>query len=187
MRNIYGFVFGITLLVIAGVITLTLVLSLKKAPNVDIPNEVPTDVPPAPTYVAPLDTYTVGKSASVSKLVYSSTLNQWRTHDGIDLMTSAGSSVKSIADGKVTAVKPTTLEGTVVTVTHADGLVSIYKGLADASVNVGDSVTQGAVIGTVAENMMMEQRDGAHLHLEMKLSGKYVDPATYLEEFASEK
>lgn len=143
--------------------------------------------PPAPTYSAPLVDYTVGKEASLTKLVYSSTLNQWRTHNGVDLMTSAGAEVKCIAGGKVEKVQETTLEGVVVTISHENGVVSIYKGLSDVSVKEGDALTGGTVIGKVAENMMTEQNDGAHLHFEMTKDGKLVDPAAFLPEFNTEK
>ncbi len=189
MRNIYGFIFGITLLVVAAIITLTLVLNARRAP---VDNKPGGDIgvdgpPPAPTYSAPLVDYTVGKEASLTKLVYSSTLNQWRTHNGIDLLTSAGSEVKCVGVGKVESVKDTILEGVVVTVSHEDGVVSIYKGLSDVSVKEGDSVTGGTVLGKVSENMMTEQNDGAHLHFEMTKDGKLVDPATFLPELATDK
>lgn len=190
MRNIYGIIFGATLLVVAAVITLTLVLNASKAP---VDNNPGGDIntggdPQKPVYVTPLDDYTVGQSAALDKLVYSSTLNQWRTHNGIDLLAAAGANVKCVAAGKVEKVENTTLEGTVVTIAHEDGLVSIYKGLSsDVLVKEGDSVASGFVIGTVADTMMMEQREGAHLHLEMKLSGKYVDPANYITDFAADK
>ena len=188
MRNIYGIIFGITLLVVAGVITLTLVLTNRTPVDNNNGGSVDVDTPPAgPVYVVPVENYTVGKSASLTKLVYSTTLNQWRTHNGVDLLTGAGSSVMSIADGKVESVKQTTLEGVVVTIAHENGLVSIYKGLSEATVAEGDSVSKGGAIGKVAENMMIEQREGAHLHLEMKENGKYVDPAKYLTEFDENK
>ena len=188
MRNIYGIIFGVTLLVIAGVITLTLVLTTRKVPVDNKPGgDVDVDVPPTPTYSLPLEDYTMGSGASLDALVYSATLNQWRTHNGVDLLTGAGSSVMSIADGKVESVKQTTLEGVVVTIAHENGLVSIYKGLSGATVAEGDSVSKGGAIGKVAENMMIEQREGAHLHLEMKENGKYVDPAKYLTEFDENK
>lgn len=189
MRNIYGIIFGATLLVVAGIITLTLVLNNRTPSQVGPGPDVDIDVPtPKPTYIVPLDEYTMGQSAALDKLVYSSTLNQWRTHNGIDLMASAGAVVKSVGSGTVEKVETTTLEGVVVTVAHADGLVSIYKGLSsDVNVKVGDGVSAGDVIGTVADTMMMEQREGAHLHLEMKLAGKYVDPASYIPDLATEK
>lgn len=188
MRNIYGFIFGITLLVVAGVITLTLVLNAKKTPVVNKPDDVGVSAPPpAVVYSTPLLDFTVGKEASLDKLVYSSTLNQWRTHNGVDLMAAAGADVKCIAAGRVEKVKETTLEGFVVTVSHDDGIVSVYKGLSDVSVSEGDSLLSGTVIGKVAENMMTEQNDGAHLHFEMTKNGKLVDPAAYLPELVADK
>ncbi|MBR7141699.1 MAG: M23 family metallopeptidase, partial [Clostridia bacterium] len=88
--------------------------------------------------------------------------------------------VKSIANGKISKVEQTTLEGVVVTVAHENGLVSVYKSLASASVKEGDEVNAGTQIG-VAGTMLTESSDGVHLHLEMLENGKLVNPLSYLE------
>ncbi|MCI8613308.1 MAG: M23 family metallopeptidase [Clostridia bacterium] len=188
MRNIYGIIFGITLLVVAGVITLTLVLTNRTPVDNNNGGSVDVDTPPAgPVYVVPVENYTVGKSASLTKLVYSTTLNQWRTHNGVDILTSAGAQVKTICGGTVKSVKETNLEGFVVTVEHDGGITSTYKGLGEVSVKEGDKLEANQAIGTVAENMMIEQNDGAHLHLEMTKDGKLIDPASLISDLSSDK
>ena len=121
----------------------------------------------------------MAKQASLNKLVYNSTLKQWRTHNGADFVASADSSVLSVADGTVSKVENTILEGVVVTVAHAEGYVSVYKGLESAQVAEGDEVKKGDTLGKVG-TMMSEKSEGTHLHLEMKKDGKYVSPTDIL-------
>ena len=182
-RYMYPIIFGTALLIVAAAITLTLVFTLPETPaNVDPGPGPSVDVEvPEVTFGMPLAEYTIGKGAALDSLVYSSTLNQWRTHNGVDFAASAGANVMAVCDGTVQSVVNSTLEGTVVTVAHDDGLVSIYKGLAGENVIAeGTAVKTGDVIGTVAESMMIEQLDGTHLHLEMQKNGTYVDPMEYL-------
>lgn len=131
-------------------------------------------------FVLPIDGATVIREASLDKLVYMPSLNMWRTHNGIDVTASENAPVKSIANGKVSKIEQTTLEGVVVTVTHENGLVSVYKSLASSSVKEGDEVSAGAQIG-VAGTMLSENSDGVHLHLEIFENGKLVNPLSYLE------
>lgn len=91
-----------------------------------------------------------------------------------------GSVVKAVYDGKVVKVETTTLEGGVVTIEQTDGLIAVYKSLSEIKVKEGDNVKSGDEIGKVDSVMIIESADGAHLHLEMKKSGEYVDPMAYL-------
>lgn len=182
-RYMYPIIFGTALLLVAAAITLTLVFTRPETPAVVEPDPDPSiDVEvPEVTFGMPLAEYTIGQGAALDSLVYSSTLNQWRTHNGVDFAAASGANVLAVSDGTVKSVTASTLEGTVVTVEHADGLVSIYKGLnADGVIAEGTAVKTGDVIGTVAETMMIEQLEGTHLHLEMQKNGAYVNPMEYL-------
>lgn len=187
-KYMYPIIFGTALLLIAGAITLTLVLTRPDTPAAVDPDPAPPVDVPEVTFGMPVGEYTLGKLAALNSLVYSSTLNQWRTHNGVDFQVAAGASVMAVTDGTVKSVETTNLEGTVVTIEHADGLVSIYKGLAAENVAAeGTAVKTGDVIGTVAETMMVEQLDGTHLHLEMKKGGALVDPMEYLPASETDK
>ncbi len=123
---------------------------------------------------------TIGLDYANDKLVYWETLEVWRTHPAVDYI--GEGDVLAIMDGTVTDVEMhTTLDGNVVTITHADGYVSVYKSLGDdIAVKKGDKVKAGDKLGTTSDSMMSELKTGAHLHLELKKDGKYVDPNTLL-------
>ncbi len=181
-KGVYALALSASVVLIAVALTLSLTFGLRKSPvdnntHVDAP---PVTTPPAIVFCAPLSECNVVKAAALNRLVYNDTLKQWRTHNGVDFQAAAGSEVLAVADGTVTGVESTILEGVVITVSHAEGYVTVYKGLDSASVESGDTVTGGAVIGKVG-TMMCEQNTGAHLHLEMKKDGQYVSATDYID------
>lgn len=116
----------------------------------------------------------VQKAYSDGQLAYSVTMGDWRTHDGTDFAGELGQKVKALADGKVTAVAESLLWGTVVTVDHGMEVISLYYGV-EPAVKAGDSVKVGDTLGTLAA-IPCEAADAPHLHLEMSIDGKTVDP-----------
>ena len=59
------------------------------------------------------------------ELVKSVTLNEWRTHDGVDLKAAADTPVKAIADGTVEEISEDPMWGITVTVSHREGYQSL--------------------------------------------------------------
>ncbi len=121
-------------------------------------------------------------SYSNGQLVKSETLGDWRTHNGIDIAAEQGTPVKAAAQGKVAAVRSDALWGYVVEITHSNGVVTSYCGLAkQPSVKAGDSVKLGQVIGLIgyipAESLMP-----THLHFECKQDGKFIDPMSLMSK-----
>ncbi|MBR5409805.1 MAG: M23 family metallopeptidase [Clostridia bacterium] len=118
----------------------------------------------------------IGKDYSMGVPVFSETMNDWRTHNGVDFTGSAGDAVQTIAPGTVASVVKDPLWGNVVTVDHGGGVISTLSGLADAGlVSAGSYVSAGDVIGTVGE-IPVERGDGAHIHLEIRVNGALRDP-----------
>ena len=125
-------------------------------------------------------------NASVScgyEFSYDRTLIRYAVHQGIDFKGSAGDSVLAVMDGTVTKVVTDHVLGeNYVTISHNGGVTSTYKYIdAKEGLKVGDSVKKGQIIGTIAEARGMEMNEGAHLHFEMTVSGKGVDPNVYLD------
>ncbi len=116
----------------------------------------------------------VQKAYSDGQPAYSLTMGDWRTHDGTDFAGELGQKVKALADGKVTAVTESPMWGTVITVDHGMEVISRYYGVKPA-VKAGDSVKVGDQLGTLIE-IPCESADAPHLHLEMSIDGKTVDP-----------
>jgi len=192
---LYSAIISTATVAVALIITLALVFGNKPGDGNEVvlppPEEPGSEVvapppppPPAkPAVVLPLDDFTAGKPAVLDRLVYNSSMNQWRTHNGMDFLAAEGSAVRAVTDGKVVGVEHTQLEASVVTIEHADGIVSVYKGLAtDVRVEEGDTVKSGDVIGSVAASMPRERSEGPHLHLEIKQNGSLIDPVTFLPD-----
>lgn len=177
MNYVYAILIGI--LVIACAVTIALVSANNSNGRADVGDDG-VDVSTT-TYVVPMQNATIAKDYSGTELQYNDTLKQWEIHKAIDFIATDNLNVYAVADGTVSNVYTNYLEGTVVAISHSDGIVSIYKSLAsDVSVAVGDTVSAGQFIGQVGDSMAQESNTGAHLHFEMTVNGVKVDPNDYL-------
>lgn len=119
---------------------------------------------------------------SVDTLSLDPTLDDWRTHGGLDIAAANGVQVLSISAGTVAQVYDDHMMGTTVVVDHGGGLQSWYSNLAqETAVREGDKVDIGSVLGTVGGTAISESSQESHLHLETTLNGKLVDPRDYLK------
>lgn len=127
---------------------------------------------------------TVVSAFSSDTLVYNEAMEDWRTHDGVDLAAQVGDTVTAAWAGKVTSVQQDAVLGTVVTVDCGDGYTVIYGNLAEeTAVSAGDSLSAGDPIGTVGETAAGESNGGAaFLHFAVMQDGQYIDPMAFLEE-----
>lgn len=146
------------------------------------PSAVPEPTPaPAPLVFTWPVKGTVAAAFSAEVLTYNETMGDWRVHSGMDIAAALGTQVLAAASGTVKSVYQDDLMGTVVEIDHGDGLVSQYANLAAVpTVNVGDEVTTGAVIGSVGTTAAAESAQAAHLHFAMYQDDSPVDPAEYL-------
>ena len=202
-KLLYALVAVVSVMIITLSVVLTAVLSNKNdlpvsAPIIDAPSDEDnnTDAPIVDkpvikdpvldtgatmlTFTLPVENGSVIREASLDRLVFMPSLNMWKTHSGVDFSASENAPVLAITAGTVLSVEQTTLEGMVVTVSHANGMNSVYKSLSSASVAEGDSVSAGQEIGK-AGTMLTEKTDGVHLHLEMTVNGELVNPLLYLD------
>lgn len=131
----------------------------------------------------------VSRKHDTETLVFSNTMGDWRIHTGVDITTSLGATVSCVADGTVKEVFDDAMMGKCVSVTHADGVVSIYRNLAEEladGITAGASIAAGDAIGTVGESALCELADEPHLHFEMTVNGAPVDPLSLLSEESRE-
>lgn len=123
----------------------------------------------------------VDRGYMVETLAYDETMGDWRCHDGIDINADAGTPVMAPAGGTVTDIYTDDLMGTTVVILHADEVMSRCANLATVpSVEIGDTVRTGDVIGSVGTTAIAESGQGSHLHLSMTQAGVSVDPTDYL-------
>lgn len=100
---------------------------------------------------------------------------------GIDLARKDSESfeVTAAMAGKVTRVDEVPLFGSVVEITHANNLKTVYESLADVKVKMNAEVKQGDVIGSAGRNEM-EKDLGNHVHFAVYENGELINPVTVL-------
>jgi murein DD-endopeptidase MepM/ murein hydrolase activator NlpD len=99
-------------------------------------------------------------------------------HTGIDLVEPLGSPVLAADDGVVALVgSGSTGYGNYVVIAHAGGLDTLYGHLSAALVKPGQTVQQGQTIGLEGST---GNSTGPHLHFELRINQRPVDPSPYL-------
>ena len=122
------------------------------------------------------------KDFADNKLVYSSTLDVWTTHNGIDIKADETTVVKASAEGTVSSIKNDPRYGLTVIVEHVNGYKTVYANLLSTEFVVeGEEVKQGQSLGTVGSTASFEILDEPHLHFELLKDNKQLDPELYLK------
>ncbi|MDI6618055.1 MAG: M23 family metallopeptidase [Clostridiales bacterium] len=132
-------------------------------------------------WIKPVDGI-AGNGFAVDSMVYSETLKQWTTHNGMDIKSEFGNDVVAVADGTVKRVYTDGKLGVTVEMDLGNGITARYSNL-DSSVEVeeGQNVKAGDVIGRIGNTALFEIADGDHLHFEVLKDGKNVNPADYVK------
>ncbi len=99
-------------------------------------------------------------------------------HTGIDLVEPFGSPIYAADDGIVALVgSSSTGYGNYVVIAHSGGLATLYGHLSTSLVKVGQPVNQGEAIGLEGAT---GNTTGPHLHFELRINQRAVDPKPYL-------
>ena len=154
----------------------------EPVPVVKPVQQVPV-TPQAPALVvSPLSGQMVA-AFSVDRLTYNATLNDWRTHDGVDIAAAAGTDVLAASAGTVLSVTDDDLLGTTVILQHPGGYQTTYASLQSSpTVREGDHVSAGQIIGAVGNTSLIEGASGPHLHFSVSRDGDLLDPEEYLKK-----
>lgn len=122
------------------------------------------------------------KEYSKDNLVFSETLQEWTTHNGLDIKAERTTIVKSAEDGIVSAIKNDPRYGLTVIIEHDDGYKTVYSNLLTAEFVIEDEkVSKGQTIGTVGNSAAFEIADEPHLHFELLKDGEHLEPKAYLK------
>lgn len=155
----------------------------KKEDSAALPEQNANANPTPPGYTMPV-AGDVMKEFSNDILVYSTTMNDYRVHTGVDLAAAVGTPVKAFTDGVVLEIYEDALMGHTVVIDHGENLKSLYQNLSEAvpdGITVGATVREGDVIGGVGESNLIECAEEPHLHFEVLADGKATDPMQYFE------
>lgn len=130
-------------------------------------------------FVEPIENGKIQKIFSADKLIYSKTLDMWKTHDGIDIKADLGQVVKAVEDGKVVKIYDDSFLGKTIVIEHIDNYISSYSNLSEkVYVQLGDSVKKSQKIGEVGNSAIGEVKDTPHLHFMLYKNNKIIDPAS---------
>lgn len=113
---------------------------------------------------------------------YSKTLDLWEIHKGLDISAEKGYEIKSLLNGKVVNVFKDDKHGMSVRVQSDNNVVVVYSNLDEKiSVEKGQEVTEGQILGTVGNTTSVESEDGTHVHIEAFKGEESIDPMTFIK------
>nr|WP_281277919.1 M23 family metallopeptidase [Pacificibacter maritimus] len=101
-----------------------------------------------------------------------------RMHEGTDFAAAYGSPIYSTADGVVTFAGWSNGYGRLVKIQHEFGIETRYAHQSQLMVKVGQRVSRGQQIGAMGNS---GRSTGTHLHYEIRVGGKAVNPMTYIK------
>ena len=135
-----------------------------------------TSSPSTAGYICPLS----GKSKASITTGY----HGYAGHTGVDFACSSGTPIMAAKSGKiVTSTALVRSNGTYrsygeyIVISHGDGTMTLYAHMSSRAVSVGTEVSQGQVIGYVGST---GNSTGPHLHFEVRVNGRCVNPTSYL-------
>jgi murein DD-endopeptidase MepM/ murein hydrolase activator NlpD len=106
-------------------------------------------------------------------------------HEGVDLVAPAGTPIYAAGDGVVVGAAPNGRYGNWVRIEHSQKFATVYGHLMAFAPGIqpGESVSRGELIGFVGST---GRSTGAHLHFELQIDGKAVNPIISPELKASQ-
>lgn len=99
-------------------------------------------------------------------------------HEGVDIRGNKGEKVHATADGVVAKAFNNGGYGNYVEIDHGNGYHTVFAHLQSFLVKPGERVKQGQIIGQVGNT---GRSTGPHLHYEILLNGKPINPSTFLK------
>jgi murein DD-endopeptidase MepM/ murein hydrolase activator NlpD len=101
-----------------------------------------------------------------------------RMHSGLDFADGLGTPIYATADGVVESAKAESGYGRTVRIRHDFGFETVYAHQTKLMVEVGQKVSRGDQIGAMGST---GRSTGVHLHYEVHLNGRPMNPMIYLE------
>ena len=100
-------------------------------------------------------------------------------HTGLDFQASTGTPIAAAAGGVVVTQEYHAAYGNMLEVDHGNDLITRYAHASRVLVKKGDLIKRGQKIAEVGTT---GRSTGPHLHFEVRINGKTVDPLNYVKE-----
>lgn len=99
-------------------------------------------------------------------------------HRGLDIGASYGADIVAAADGVVAFAGYSNASGNYLTISHGNGIYSVYMHCSSLVASSGQRVSAGQVVAKVGSTGIST---GNHLHFGVSVNGSYVNPWDYLK------
>lgn len=99
--------------------------------------------------------------------------NKYSLHTGLDIAAPQNTKIYAVYDGVVIKAQYHEINGNYIVIKHSDNLKTTYNHCNKLLVNEGEKVKKGEIIALVGET---GYATGNHLHFEVLLNGKYINP-----------
>ena len=99
-------------------------------------------------------------------------------HKGLDIATFIGANIYAAASGKVIFSGWQGGYGKTIMIHHGSGITTLYGHLEKILAGYGQNVSKGDIVGLAGST---GKSTGSHLHYEIRINGKRVDPTGYIE------
>lgn len=113
---------------------------------------------------------------SMDKAIYFTTMEQYRYNPSIVIAAQAGEMITAAADGIVKDVYYDAQTGNTIVFDLGDGYELTYGQLEEITLNAGDIVAAGDVVGKVAEPTIYYTEEGCNVYFKMTKDGVPVNP-----------
>lgn len=100
-----------------------------------------------------------------------------KDHKGIDIAATQGTEIKSAIDGQVIEADSNSQYGNFIKI-KKDDMITVYAHCEKLKVSKDDNIKKGDVIATVGST---GNSTGPHLHFEIRVSNRYIDPRFIIE------
>ncbi len=117
---------------------------------------------------------------SVDAVKYNATLEQFRANPAIVIKANVGDKVLSSAKGIVSSITNEDETGLTVKVSIGSGYTLVYGQLKDLTVNEGDTILEGDILGTIAEPSKYYVVEGSNLYFQVFKDNEEMNPMLLL-------
>lgn len=118
---------------------------------------------------------------SMDKAIYFSTMQQYRYNPSVVIAAKEGDAIAAAADATVKKIYHDAHTGNTILFDLGDGYEMIYGQITDITLEEGQQVKAGDIVGKVAEPTIFYSVEGSNLYFKMTKDGEPVNPLEMVE------
>lgn len=113
--------------------------------------------------------------------VYYSTLDEYKTSDGLVIQSSQGTAIKAAAAGVITKIEESDELGVCIKQAVGNDYIATYGQIINPEVSAGDYVEAGQTIAYVNKPTRYFTKEGDNVYFSIERDGKSIDPLEFID------